>query len=60
VKKQTQNNQGSSSASSKAPANASNSGASTKLRSAPAGGAPGMVGTMGSVSNKNPFPKGLA
>jgi hypothetical protein len=58
VKKQMQNNQGSSSGLSST-AGASNTGASTGLRSAPAGGAPGMVGTMGPVSNKNPFPKGL-
>jgi hypothetical protein len=37
----------------------SNKGASTKLHKASAGGAPGSVGTMGKVSNKNPFPNGM-
>jgi hypothetical protein len=59
VKKQKQNNQGAVSGLSTT-AGASNTGASTGLKMAPAGGAPGTVGTMGPVSNANPYPRGLS
>ncbi len=38
----------------------SNHGATGSLKSAPAGGAPGKVGTMDKVSTTNRFPNGLA
>lgn len=38
----------------------SNHGATGGPHKAPAGGAPGTVGTLGPVSTKNPYPKGLA
>lgn len=53
-----ENNKGKKGGGSKTP-HPSNTGASTKLKKASAGGAPGSVGTMGKVSNKNPFPNGM-
>jgi hypothetical protein len=38
----------------------SNHGATGSLKSAPAGGAPGKVGTMNKVDTTNRFPNGLA
>jgi hypothetical protein len=57
--KSKENNQGSSKGGSSTP-HPSNTGSSTKLHNAPAGGAPGTVGTMGPVTNKNCYPKGLS
>jgi hypothetical protein len=53
-----ENNKGKKGYGSKTP-HPSNTGASTKLKKASAGGAPGSVGTMGKVSNKNPYPNGM-
>ena len=59
MKKHKQNNQGSQTGLSTT-AGASNTGASTAPRMAPAGGAPGNTGTTGPVSNANPYPRGLS
>lgn len=54
-----ENNKGKNAAPKAPKGGGSNQGASTKLHKASAGGAPGSVGTMGKVSNKNPYPNGL-
>ncbi len=54
------NNKGKNAAPSAPKGGGCNHGSSTKLKKASAGGAPGSVGTMGKVSNKNQFPRGLS